>query len=119
MAKGLAIPVRPGKDGGALISKGEDQEAKILTLALAVGDDENPFQELGISENILFANPDSSAKAFIRRAIEQVINKYASRFKISNRAPIVINQSASGDTSVGFTYKLVGTGADQEFNGKL
>lgn len=109
MAKGLAVPVRPGKNGGAQIVSGSEQGRKILTLAIAPGDDQNPFQSLGIDERIVFQNPDSSVVALIRNSIGRIVGKYPDKYKLTS-AGVQIAVDAGGDTNVKFSYKEVDSG---------
>lgn len=119
MAKGLAVPVRPGKNGGAVIVSGSEQNRKILSLAIAPGEDNNAFQDLGFSEGIVFANPDSPTKAIVQNAIQKIVAKYPDRFKILNPDSIQIVTGAGGDTTISFSYRELDSGENKTYTGSL
>jgi len=49
---GLSIPMTVNKGGGAKIENSDAQLHKLILQALQEGDDDNPFQDLGIQPKI-------------------------------------------------------------------
>ena len=82
MANGMKMPVKASKGGGTEFLRSSRQKAKIFRLALSVGDDKNPFQNLGISEDPIFEIEDSLAVSEIRIEIERILKKFEGSIEI-------------------------------------
>ena len=73
--KGIAIPVQPIQ-GRLRISDGEEQMGKIILLALADGDSQNPFApDYGIDMPV-FDVSDGTSRALLRRAVERHFQRW-------------------------------------------
>lgn len=56
MAKGFSIPFRANHKGRVVLSDGDTHLAELLGIAFGSGDSNNPFQELGLGEDMVFEN---------------------------------------------------------------
>jgi hypothetical protein len=104
MAIGLTSPVGVGKSGGAAVESGGDQLTKILRLALLPGEDDNPFQELGIPEKFVFAINDSGTAGLIRQTVRRILTKFADRVALRPGTTIQLSQTAEGELQIQFEY---------------
>lgn len=74
MAKGIAIPVRTNRRGGATLREGSPYAKQTIAAGLTPNLSKNPFQagdgrEVGISESVVFALNAPGAQSVARRQI--------------------------------------------------
>ena len=120
MPTGLRIPV--GVDGKGRASVETDQSKntlKNLKLAFSEGDDDNPFQDLGLKGAIIFSinNPAFRAKAL--RAIQQILDKYSELVELDESKPITFRQDEENEVIMEFTYIDLLTRETKPFSKKL
>jgi len=84
MATGLKVPVGVDEAGGAALVSGDDDLAKIVMMALSPGSSRNPFQKLGINEEMIFGDGNAKTMATIQLAVENVFK----RLEADNRAAL-------------------------------
>lgn len=118
MATGLAIPVRPGSSGGAVTVTGSEQLRKVILLAVAAGDDENPFQELGNREDIIFQVNDPSIQGVIRQRIRRILSKFSDRAALDPSKGIDV-YALEGEVYADFTVINLETDDPLNFNIQL
>jgi len=85
MPKGFSIPVRANASGGIALSKGDANDAKIIRIALADGDNNNAFQQgVTVNQTVIFDLNDSSSRARVAGNIEDIFEKFEKdkRFKL-------------------------------------
>lgn len=120
MATGLAVPVFVNKGGGAQRQKEETQLDKLVVLALQEGNDENPFQDLGLSPTFIYRINDEAAKYDAKNAIENILKSFENRLKLG---PDGINiaenenetQTEEGELHVSFEYINLDINEAREF----
>lgn len=118
MAKGLSIPVGVDKSGGASLEDDPLHLATILQQALQLGDDDNPFQNLGIDPQIIFAVNDPAAQARAKNSIERILRKYADRVRLDTTVPMSF--SREGELlKCEFQYINLDTGEAETFSGVI
>lgn len=115
MALGFGLPVGVSQSGGAKLEEDPQHLATILHLALQPGQDDNPFQELGLSEAIIFSINDSSAQALARNSIERILSKFADRLTLDRSVPITFGRTAEGQLEVSFRYIDLDTNKPEDF----
>ena len=69
MAKGIKLPTRVVKGRIALLG-GDDYIAQLVLTALGDGESENPFQDLGLGERMIFDINDDITQAEIKQRVE-------------------------------------------------
>jgi len=116
MANGIKTPVKASKAGGAEILKGTKQKAKILRLALSEGDDNNPFQKLGIMPDALFQNEGPTAAADLRLEVERILKKFSDSIGIDPNFPVTIFKSETGELGVTFKWVDLETNDTTDFS---
>lgn len=82
---GMSVPIAVDQAGGALLDEGGDQILKLLMLALTNCESANPFQNLGLPEDIIFRINDPIVEAEVALAIENVFKT----FETAKRARLV------------------------------
>lgn len=118
MAKGLRVPVGVDKSGGAALEDDPIHLATILQQALQVGEDDNPFQNLGLNGNIIFSVNDASAQALAKNSVERILRKYSDRVKIDPSNPIRFSRK-EGELICEFGYINLDTGEPDTFSGAI
>lgn len=119
MAKGLSQPVVASKSGGLLIEEDPEHLNSLLKAELSPGEDDNPFQALGINEAIIFALNDPSAHGVARSAVKKIIAKYADRVALDPSTPIEIRPNQEGESNLFFRYIDLQTNKINDFNEAL
>jgi hypothetical protein len=76
MAKGMALPVRANKKGGARLIEASPYARQVIMAGLTPNHSRNPFQagggvEVGISEKIVFSLNSAGSQAGARREINR------------------------------------------------
>jgi len=106
MLRGLQIPVLPGPGGKArMIEDESEQLAKIIALSLSDCECDNPFTNVGISEDNVFDINDGA----VRGRIHEYIERRFARFQREGRAKlkrIVTNlgRNDSGEAMIEIQY---------------
>lgn len=115
MPKGLGIPVFPSSSGGARIEADPVHTKTVLRLALSAEGDQNPFQLLGISEDMIFEINDPTVRGRARRAVENIIRKFNDRIARDTSTPIDFQVTEAGRLSVSFRYIDLTTSSVNDF----
>lgn len=119
MSKGMAIPVGVDKSGGARLEDDPQHLNTILNLALQPGDDDNPFQSIGLDERIIFAVNDPAAQGLARNSIERILRKYTDRLQLDQSQPITFTKTDQGTLQCSFRYINLDTGKATDFTGTI
>lgn len=104
MSSGINVPLTPGKSGGADITKGSKQKTKILRLALAAGDDMNPFQDIGIKEKAVYQLEDALAASDIKSEVERILKKFEGNIVVNPDKPITVFRDPEKGFGVEFEW---------------
>ena len=71
MARGIELPTR-AKNGRLRLLAGDEYIRQLVITAMQPGDSENPFQDLGIGEDMIFEINDDLLEGEIRARAERV-----------------------------------------------
>lgn len=112
MTTGLSFPVKVNKRGGAVVLKDTEQLKKLLILAFSENEDNNPFQDIGFSKKIIFAQTSTITFSDIKQEIERIIKTFDGRITLAKERPIVLDRQETGEIIV--TVKWVDTLSDIE-----
>lgn len=118
MATGLSIPVRTNIAGGSQKVTSSEQTKKMLFLALSEGDDNNPFQDIGLRPSVIYQQPGPIANAEIRLEVERILKKFENKIVVSPTKPITVKQDGNV-LLVEFDYIDLEINQVQEFNKAL
>ncbi|MGD9749374.1 MAG: hypothetical protein AB7W59_00100 [Acidimicrobiia bacterium] len=77
MPRGLALPVRVAPWGGVALIEGDDNDHKIISLALGSDDSENAFQQdIGLGEAMIFDVSDPQLRGRIVAKIRNIFRRF-------------------------------------------
>ena len=76
MAKGWSIPMRANKRGGVQTSVGNRHVRDLLYNALKNADSDNPFQELGLGEDMIFDIADATTFNSITEKVGRIFDDF-------------------------------------------
>lgn len=119
MAKGMAVPVGVDQSGGARLEDDPTHLETILRLALSPGEDDNPFQNLGLDERIIFSVNDPAARGVARASIQAILRKYNDRVEIDPNFPLSFSVTEEGRLDVSFKYVNLDTNEVNDFRAVL
>ena len=109
--QGVALPVRVGLRGRCVLQSGASQLDKLLTTAMRDCDSENPFQQLGIDQSVIFKGLTARRIARARVAALQILQRdFAGRLYAKDEDIITIHNHETGDLTLDMTYTEVRTG---------
>ena len=115
MGKGFKMPVGVNQGGGANLEEDPLHLNTVLRNALLGGEDDNPFQSLGIDLSIIFATNDDSSKGVARNAVQKVLSKFSDRLKLVPNTGIDIRQLEGGVLALSFKYINLDNNSVQDF----
>lgn len=105
MPKGFAIPVQVSAGGSISLSSGDENDMKIIRIALSDGDNENAYQQnVTLGNAHVFDLNDSSARSRISGKIETIFEKFEDqhRFKLLGETLEWIEKE--GELKLNFSY---------------
>ena len=118
MPVGLSIPVGVGSSGGAKLSTGDDNDHKIIMLALGSDDNDNAFQQnIGLGEDIVFDIANESVQATITRRLIEMFRRFQAQQRYILRTETISwdYDSANQVMFLSFKYVQVESDKEQEF----
>jgi len=118
MAVGLYVPVGVSPGGGALLSDGEDNDRKIIFLALGSDDNENAFQQqIGLGNEMVFGVNDPQIRGTILTRIKRLFRQFEAqkRYRLVNRTLKWREDSANQEMILEFEYLNLETDEIQTF----
>ena len=76
MATGIASPARENGNGGFLLATKDQHIRELLGVALGEGDSNNPFQDLGLGEEMIFDIADSGTFNAVADRITRIFQRF-------------------------------------------
>lgn len=105
MPKGLAIPVRVNQTGGALLVEGDENDHKIISMALGADDNENAFnQGVALGVDMIFDNNDAQIRPRIVGRLRQIFNRFEQLKRYKLRENTVKWLEKEGELILEFMY---------------
>lgn len=115
MAMGLKIPVGVDQRGRAAVEKNESVNTnKILKLAFAEGNDNNPFQQLGVDKRLIFSVKNAAFNARALRAVQVVLAKFAELVRLVESS-VNYDETIEGELKLSFNYIDLQTNKEEQF----
>lgn len=106
MPRGLALPVRVAPWGGVLLIEGDDNDHKIIALALGSDDNENAFQQdIGLGESMIFDVNDPQLRGRIVAKIRAIFRRFETqkRYRLLGET-MRWNPGEAGELTLEFKY---------------
>ena len=105
--KGLDIPVGVNSSGSAATLTGDEQDKKIISLALGSDENENAFQQdIGLGNLAIFKSNDQRTRTEVIRRIKVIFEFFESqhRFKLIEDSITWEEGSSNGEMVLEFYY---------------
>jgi len=114
-ASGIGSPFRADSDGGLALSEGDAYVRAQVFAAVNVNTSDNPFQDLGVGESMIFENAEDPAW---RRTVRERIVTQFKALETNNLARLVrvdfaTRGNESGDFEMTVVYVNLETNAEQ------
>lgn len=122
MPRGLALPIRVGPWGGVATLDGDDNDDKIISLALGSDDNENAFQQdIGLGEGMIFDMSDPLIRGRIVGKIRKIFKKFEiqKRYKLMDDTVRWSEIPDQGDLILSFKYFNLESDEVQTFSRNL
>ncbi len=106
MPSGLSVPLRVGPSGRTRISTGEEQDRKIIMLALGDDDNENAYmQGIGLGAAMVFDVADPSLRAKVKIRLRAIFARFEQqkRFRLMEET-IAWTEPVDGEIELSFRY---------------
>lgn len=120
MPTGLRMPVGVDGTGGAALSSKDEQNHKIIKIALSDCDSDNAFQDIGLGNWMIFEidAPEVQARALniIRRIFRQF--RAEQRYKLLERT-IRFNKTTEGELDLEFKYLDIESDQEATFKASI
>jgi hypothetical protein len=107
MPVGLRVPVGVSPSGGASLVDKEDENRKIIKLALSSCYNENAFQQdIGLGEECVFDLSDTALRAKIQRRLTKIFAEFTiqKRFKLITNSIKWSEDATSQELTLDFRY---------------
>lgn len=116
MATGLKIPVGVNKSGGAKIETNRvEQTKKLLFQAFSEGEDDNPFQNLGLPSGLIFSIKNATFRGRAERAVRRTLKRFSDRVALVPGKQISFVDITEGEIELSFEYVDLETGKVEQF----
>ena len=117
MPKGLAVPVRVGRNGGTVISDSDEQDNKIIKLALGDDDNENAFQQdIGLGVGMIFDVSDPTMQARVEGRLRSIFLRFEAQKRFRLRPETIEwGRDGNGETELRFMYLNLESDEPREF----
>jgi hypothetical protein len=115
MATGLAMPVGVNESGGARLSEGDENDDKIIRLALGDDASENAFQQnIGVGADMVFGQSDELLQAQIMRRVNEVFKRFEAQKRYMLRRNTIAWSIDSNTQELILQFKYVALESDRE-----
>lgn len=118
MSTGLAMPVGVNNGGGARLSKGSENDDKIIRLALGDDSNENAFQQnIGLGANMIFGVSNEQLQSQILRRVDSIFQKFEAqkRFTLKRETLKWYQDSDTQELTVEFSYVALESDEERDF----
>jgi hypothetical protein len=118
MPTGLAMPVGVGPDGGARLARGDENDDKVIRLALGDDANENAFQQnVGVGADMVFGQSDELLQASIMRRIGEVFKRFEAqkRYVVQRETILWSRDSETQELILQFKYLSLESEREQTF----
>lgn len=120
MPTGLRVPVGANPGGGAALVDSDDNDNKIISLALGSCDNENAFQQdIGIGDNMVFDVSDTTLRAKIIRRLNGIFKDFEQQKRYRLVKDTIKWEEGDGELSLSFKYLNLESDEPKDFNQKF
>lgn len=120
MPKGLSLPVGVNKTGSAAMVDGEDNNYKIISIALSDCDNDHAFQQdIGLGADMIFSVNDPISTGKILSRIDAIFEKFEAQHRFKLLKDSIRWRQNGGDLTMSFDYHDLESDEIQPFNKKF
>jgi inorganic pyrophosphatase len=119
MPKGLKIPIGKNASGGFAIVDGDDNDLKLIAVALGDDDNENAFQQgIGLGIGMVFDINDAYIRGSIKRRVIRLFKLFEAqkRFKLLTDTVEWKDDSEAQELILSFRYLNLESDEENEFS---
>lgn len=117
MPTGLAMPVGVAPHGGARLSRGDENDDKIIRLALGDDTNENAFQQgIGVGADMTFGVSDELLQASIMRRVNDVFRRFEAQKRYRLLRHTLLWSRDSNAQELVLEFKYVSLESDKELD---
>jgi hypothetical protein len=105
--RGLRLPVGVGPNGGASLTEGDENDYKIIAIALGSGENENAFQQdITLGERMVFDLNDYTMRASILKKLYKIFENFRlkKRFELKKETISWVEDSPNQTLTLEFKY---------------
>jgi hypothetical protein len=103
--RGLNLPVGVGPNGGASMVDGDDNDRKIISIALGSSENDNAFQQdITLGEELIFNTDDPAMRVKVLRKLETIFDKFRTKKRFLLKKETISWSSSDGETTLEFKY---------------
>lgn len=115
MPVGLKMPLQINSSGGFALSESDENDMKIIKLALMADDNENAYQQnIGLGQDMIFEANDSILRSRMNGRIRSIFRRFerAKRYKL---LPSTVQWSQDPDTGeLVLEFRFISLESDEE-----
>jgi hypothetical protein len=118
MPVGLKIPISVGSNGGMALVDGDENDMKIISLALGDGDNENAFmQDIALGQDMIFDIADATIRSQISGRVKRIFKDFQNqnRFKLLDNTMEWLYDDGDGTVTFRFRYLNIESDKINEF----
>ncbi len=119
MAVGLKLPVGTSSTGGVALVDSDENDNKIISLALGSDDNENAFnQDIGLGVDMVFAISDPHIRGRIITRLRQIFKRFEAqkRFKLFPSTIKWTEDSTEQELTLEFKYLNIESDEEKTFS---
>ena len=122
MPVGFRLPVGASNSGGMHLEDGDENDRKIIAIALGSDDNENAFQQdVGLGDFMVFAVDDPEIRGKIMNRIRRIFKRFEAqkRFKLFPSTVRWLTDDESGEVTLEFKYLNIESDEEKTFSRTL
>lgn len=115
--RGIKVPVTASR-GRLATEEAGDQLSKIILLAMASGDNDNPWAQDEGTTDVTFGLPNSGTRALVERSVRRNFERLA-RDERARLSRVTITEGADGDLDIAVTYVDLESRTERDVGAKI
>jgi len=119
MPTGLQIPIGVSPTGSSALSTSDDNDKKIIGIALGADENENAFQQaIGMGEAAIFDVDDPTSRARVIQRLKQIFRRFESekRYRLDLASIRWTSEEDTGNSVLSFRYINLESDEPQDFS---
>jgi len=114
MTTGLKVPLGVNPSGGAAVVEGDENDNKIISLALADDDNENAFQQdIGLGQRMVFDLNDPTIKPSILNRIVRIFDIFQAQKRYKLMPETILWEEISDKQELILSFRYINLESDE------